>query len=189
MEICKELISKIFDQAVVNPRLRQYLDLRTSPDDGSQRMLNALMPGTVIPIHRHPQSNETVILLCGKLVEIIYDGCGNEIERHHLDPEVGSFGYVVPKCVWHSVEVLEPSVIFEAKDGKFGLDGSETLQEYNDKKSDTNMITEDLKKRVAEFIEMEQRSCSMDVMTPEYVARCMQISLEDAAEALKALKK
>ena len=95
IEINKQLISELLDKAEVNPRLRMNFDLRTSPDDGGQRMLNALMPGTVVPIHRHPMSNESVICLSGKLVE-----------------------------------VLEPSVIFEAKDGKYGEDGSVTLADY-----------------------------------------------------------
>ena len=85
------------------------------------------MSGTVVPIHRHPNSNESVIILCGKLIEIIYDDNGNETERVHLDPILGNFGCVIPAGVWHSVDVLEPSVIFEAKDGKYGEDGSETL--------------------------------------------------------------
>ena len=123
-------------------------DLRTSPDDGGQRMLNALMPGTVVPIHRHPMSNESVICLSGKLVEVIYeeeditkdfppmgmdaqdvpsDKRFKESVRYVLDPSVGNFGCVVPAGAWHTVEVLEPSVIFEAKDGKYGEDGSETI--------------------------------------------------------------
>ena len=78
IQIDHKLISELFDQAQVNPRLRQNYDLRTSSDDGSQRMLNVLMPGTVVPIHRHPNSNENVILLCGKLIEVLYDEHGNE---------------------------------------------------------------------------------------------------------------
>ena len=119
-------ISELFDKAVVNPRLRQNFDLRDTDDNG-QRILNALMPGTVVPIHRHPNSNESVIILCGKLIEITYDDNGNETERIHLDPSLGNFGCVVPAGAWHTVEVLEPSVIFEAKDGKYGEDGSETI--------------------------------------------------------------
>ena len=125
-EINKKLISELFDSAVVNPRLRQNFDLR-NPDDNGQRILNALMTGTVVPIHRHPNSNESVIILCGKLIEITYDDNGNETERIHLDPSLGNFGCVVPAGAWHTVEVLEPSVIFEAKDGRYGEDGSETL--------------------------------------------------------------
>ena len=124
MEINKDLIDKLFVEAKENPRLRQNLDLRTSAEDGSQRMLNALLPGTVVPIHRHPNSTENVFLLCGKLVEIIYDEDGNVKERILLDPAAGSYGCVVPQGAWHTVEVLEPSVIYEAKDGKYGEDGS-----------------------------------------------------------------
>ena len=129
MEINKGFLGKLFEQAVANPRLRQNYDLRTSSDDNSQRMLNALLPGTVVPIHRHPNSNENVLLLCGKLIEVIYDENGNEKERIHLDPTTGNYGCVVPPGAWHTVEVLEPSVIYEAKDGKYGEDGSETLEQ------------------------------------------------------------
>ena len=126
IEINRKLISELFDKTLLNPRFRQNYDLR-NPDDNGQRMLNALMPGTDVPIHRHTQSNETVILLCGKIIEILYDDTGNETERFHLDPTLGNFGCVIPAGVWHSVDVLEPSVIFEAKDGRYGEDGSETL--------------------------------------------------------------
>ena len=129
IEIDRKLLSDLFDKAVINLRLRQNFDLR-NPDDNGQRILNALMPGTIMPIHRHPNSNESVIILCGKVIEIIYDDNGNEIERVHLDPSLGNFGCVVPTGAWHSVEVLEPSVIFEAKDGAYGKDGSETLADY-----------------------------------------------------------
>lgn len=124
MEINKDLIDKLFVEAKENPRLRQNLDLRTSAEDGSQRMLNALLPGTVVSVHRHPNSTENVFLLCGKLVEVIYDEDGNVKERILLDPAAGSYGCVVPQGAWHTVEVLEPSVIYEAKDGKYGEDGS-----------------------------------------------------------------
>ena len=133
IKIDKELINDLFNKAVVSDRKRMNYDLRTSSNDGSQRMLNALLPGSIVPIHRHPKSNENVLLLCGKLVEVIYDAEGNETERIHLDPSVGNFGCVVPAGAWHTVEVLEPSVIYEAKDGKYGEDGSETLDEYKAK--------------------------------------------------------
>ena len=126
IEINKSLLNDLFAKAKDSARMRMNYDLRTSASDNSQRMLNALLPGTTVPIHRHPLSNENVILLCGKLVEVIYDADGNETERIHLDPSVGNFGCVVPVGSWHTVEVLEPSVIYEAKDGKYGEDGSET---------------------------------------------------------------
>ena len=130
MEINKELLNQLFEQAKVNPRLRQGFDLRTFPADSSQRMLNALLPGTVVPIHRHENTTETVICLCGKLDEVIYEEVDTqlpsltgsrfrEIERIHLCPAQSQYGCQVPKGAWHTVEVIEPSVIFEAKDGKY----------------------------------------------------------------------
>ena len=174
MEINKEFLGKLFEQAVVNPRLRQNLDLRTSTNDNSQRMLNAMLPGTVVPVHRHPQSTENVFLLCGKIVEVICDENGNEKERIHLDPTIGNYGCVVPQGAWHTVEVLEPSVIFEAKDGKYGEDGSETFDAC-------------LKKRIEDLIEMERRSGSMDVITPLYVSRMLNVPLEEVEKVMKEL--
>lgn len=83
MEIDKKFITKLLSEAAENPRLRQNYDLRTSYDDNSQRMLNALLPGTVVPIHRHPHSTENVLLLHGKLVEVLYEEArpGDGIEQ------------------------------------------------------------------------------------------------------------
>ncbi len=193
IEINKKLISELFDKALANPRLRQNYDLRTSPDDGGQRMLNALMPGTQVPIHRHPNSNENVLLICGKLIEIVYDNDSNEVERIHLDPSVGNFGCVVPAGAWHIVEVLEPSIIYEVKDGKYGEDGTETFDEYRAKRdsvsteeSFTNSLG-DLKKNIEYIIGMERQSGSMDVISPLYVSRMLNIPLEDVEKAMKEL--
>lgn len=120
-----KLFGELLAKAAESERLRMNFDLRTSPEDGGQRMLNALLPGTVVAVHRHPMSNESVVCLKGRLVEVLYDAEGRETERIVLDPEAGAHGCVVPAGVWHTVEVLEPSVIFEAKDGKYGEDGSE----------------------------------------------------------------
>ena len=136
IDIDKNLVAELLGKAAVNPRLRQNFDLRTSAEDGSQRMLNALLPGTVVPIHRHPQSTENVFLLCGKIVEVICDENGNEKERIHLDPTIGNYGCVVPQGAWHTVEVLKPSVIYEAKDGKYGEDGSETFDALKAKEAE-----------------------------------------------------
>ncbi len=127
MVIDNTLIRRLLDRASANPRLRVNFDLRDSAEDGSQRMLNALLPGTEVPIHRHPNSSETVVVLCGSVVEVFYDGSGKETERVMMCPARGSFGCQVPKGAWHSVEVLEPSVILEMKDGSYGADGSEQL--------------------------------------------------------------
>lgn len=127
--IDKEFLEDLLRKAAENPRKRMNYDMRTSPEDGSQRMLNALLPGTEVAIHRHPNSNENVILIIGRMDEVLYEvsesGCLKEVERFHLCPAEGRYGCQVPKGVWHTVEVLEPSVIYEAKDGKYGEDGSE----------------------------------------------------------------
>ena len=193
MEINKEFLDSLFEQAKENPRLRQNMDLRTSSADTSQRMLNALLPGTVVPIHRHPQSTESVFLLCGKIVEVICDENGNEIERIHLDPTVGNFGCVVPQGAWHTVEVLEPSVIYEAKDGKYGEDGSETFDAFKAKEAENKEQASttfsnslgDLKKNIEYLIGMERQSGSMDVITPLYVSRMLNVPLEEVEKVMK----
>ena len=195
MEINKDFLGKLFEQAVVNPRLRQNLDLRTSTNDNSQRMLNALLPGTVVPIHRHPQSTENVFLLCGKIVEVICDENGKEKERIHLDPTVGNYGCVVPQGAWHTVEVLEPSVIYEAKDRKYGEDGSETIdvfkaKEAENKKQALSTFSNnlgDLKKNIEYLIGMERQSGSMDVITPLYVSRMLNVPLEEVEKVMKEI--
>ena len=195
MEINKDLLDNLFEQAKENPRLRQNLDLRTSADDNSQRMLNALLPGTVVPIHRHPQSTENVFLLCGKIVEVICDENGDEIERIHLDPTVGNYGCVVPQGVWHTVEVLEPSVIYESKDGKYGEDGSETFDAFKAKEAENKEQASatfsnslgDLKKNIEYLIGMERQSGSMDVITPLYVSRMLNVPLEEVERVMKEM--
>ena len=127
----KEFIDKLFAEAAESPRLRQNHDLRNSADDTSQRMLNALMPDTIVPIHQHTETAETVICLCGKLEEILYereevanengttDVTFKETARYLLCPEQGVYGMQIPIGVWHTVNVIEPSLIFEAKDGAY----------------------------------------------------------------------
>lgn len=136
MTINQEMLERLFEGAKVSPRLRTNLDLRTSAEDGSQRMLNAMMSGTEVAIHRHPMSNENVILIKGRLDEVMYEEVPSadgkvtlkESECIHLCPENGVYGCQVSKGVWHTVEVLEPSIIYEGKDGKYGEDGSETFE-------------------------------------------------------------
>ena len=191
MEINKEFLGKLFEKAVENPRLRQNYDLRTSSADNSQRMLNALLPGTVVPIHRHPNSNENVLLLCGKLVEVVYDENGKEIERIHLDPTIGNYGCVIPPGAWHTVEVLEPSVIYEAKNGKYGEDGSETLDAFKAKEAEANTVPTfsnsfgDLRKNIEYLIGMERQSGRMDEITPLYVSHMLNVPIEEVEKVMR----
>lgn len=193
IQIDKTLLDDLFSRAKESDRLRMNYDLRTSSNDGSQRMLNALLPGSTVPIHRHPNSNENALLLCGKLVEVIYDVNGNETERIHLDPSVGNFGCVVPAGAWHTVEVLEPSVLYEAKDGKYGEDGSETLDEYKAKIAQDQSQTPfsnslgGLKKNIEYLIGMERQSGSMDVISPLYISRMLNVPLEDVEKCMTGM--
>lgn len=127
--IDKNLLSSLHEKACVNERLRTNFDMRTSSADQSQRMLNALEPGTPVAIHRHDISTETVICLEGCLDEIFYledtskDSSDTsrftEIARYTLCPRDGKFGIQIPMGMWHTIEVKEPSTIFEAKDGAY----------------------------------------------------------------------
>lgn len=144
IEFNNDFLAQLFQQAEGNERLRQNFDLRTSSADTSQRMLNALLPETVVPIHRHEDTTETVVCLCGKMDEVIYEEVVTygkaapdampmgmdaqdvtrkveyrEVQRIRLCPAEGKYGCQVPKGAWHTVEVIEPSVIFEAKDGAY----------------------------------------------------------------------
>ncbi len=115
-----KLLDELKQEAAASPRLRMNRDMRTSPQDRSQRMLNALEPGTVMPIHRHTATSEAQILLRGKIDVMFYDDEGEETARFHLDPTQGRYGVNVPAGMWHNLEVLEPgSCIFEAKDGAY----------------------------------------------------------------------
>jgi cupin fold WbuC family metalloprotein len=119
MLIDDRLLDELMKEAAESPRLRMNRDMRNSAEDKSQRMLNALEMGTVLPIHRHRTSSETQVLLRGRIDVIFYDDNGVEIERFHLDPRKGMYAVNVPIGQWHNLEVIEPAVIFEAKDGAY----------------------------------------------------------------------
>ena len=134
----QEFLDELLARASESPRLRQNYDLRTSAGDTSQRMLNALLPDTEVPIHRHEDTTETVVCLMGRLEEIIYEEVVEyvseqtsgiedvmqkrtfkEVARHLLCPAEGRYGIQIPQGAWHTIRVIEPSVIFEAKDGAY----------------------------------------------------------------------
>ena len=135
--INQELLSELHQKAKNNERKRMNYDLRTTPEDTSQRMLNALEVGTKVPIHRHSKTSETVICLEGCLDWIIYkenpsasprtegetvtdESQFTEIARYRVCPREKLYGIQVPQGTWHSIEVYAPSTIFEAKDGAYG---------------------------------------------------------------------
>lgn len=119
MIIDNELMDKLLEQATVNIRKRINMDLRNNAEDTSQRMLNAIQPGSFIDIHRHRTTSETVILLRGALTEIFYDDEGVECARHKLSVITGAIGLQIPIGQWHTLICHEPSIIIEIKDGKY----------------------------------------------------------------------
>ena len=116
MELNEPLYLQLLEQAKDNPPLRQALDLRTTSEDQSQRLLNALLPGTVVPIHRHTASAETAVILYGHIDEIYFAAEDNETSRHTL--HVGE-GLQIPVGQFHTVQVHEPSILLEVKDGAY----------------------------------------------------------------------
>ena len=121
MKITQALMGSLTKQAKASPRLRMNMDLRNSVDDKSQRMLNAIEPGSPLPIHRHRKTSETVVCLRGRLVWEFYD----ELERRctdyiELSPNGEVVALNVPAGQWHTVRALESgSVIMEVKDGAY----------------------------------------------------------------------
>lgn len=119
MFIDDDLLNRVRESACQSDRLRMHYDLRNTTTDQSQRMLNVLEVGTILPIHRHHTSSETVVLLRGHIIERFYNDEGAIIELYDLNPHEGRYGVQVPMHVWHNFEVLESSAIFEAKDGPY----------------------------------------------------------------------
>ena len=114
------LLDKLTAQAKESPRLRMNLDLRNSDADSSQRMLNALEPGTVLPIHRHCSTSETVAILRGRAVQWLYDAEGNVTEKVLLEVGGDIPAMSVEKGQWHRLECLvSGTVILEMKDGAY----------------------------------------------------------------------
>lgn len=129
MIINDELLDKVTAEAKESPRLRMNYNLHDSLDAKAQRLINVLLPGTVLPIHRHRHTAETYVLLRGKMFVVFYNDLGVQVERYLLDPAIGNYGLNIPAGQWHGIEVIEPSAIFEVKDGPYmPLEPEDTLE-------------------------------------------------------------
>lgn len=129
VKITQAILDGLTEQARVSPRLRMNMDLRNSPEDKSQRMLNAIEPGSVLPIHRHQKSSETIVCIKGKLVVELYD----ELERTCsdsivLEPQGQVIAVNLPIGQWHTVHALESGTcLLEVKDGPYEPVGLEDI--------------------------------------------------------------
>ena len=120
MKITQALLDDLTAQAKASPRLRMNYDLRNSASDGSQRMLNAIEPGSEVPVHRHRLSSETVVCLRGRLIEEYYDEAGSVVDTIELTPGGPVVALNIPAGQWHTVRSLESgTVILEVKDGPY----------------------------------------------------------------------
>lgn len=113
------LLDRVQAEAKASERLRMNFNLHDSLDAKAQRLLNALEPGTVLPIHRHPHTAETYVLVRGRIDVMFYDDSAMECERYELNPMEGNYGVQIPAGQWHTIKVHESSVIFEVKDGPY----------------------------------------------------------------------
>jgi cupin fold WbuC family metalloprotein len=121
MEIInQELLNQTTQGAKESPRLRMNHNFHKSLDSKAQRLLNALEPGTVLPIHRHQHTSETYILIRGSLKLLLYSENRELISVTEINPKNGVYGVDIPAGQWHTIEVLESgTVIFEVKEGPY----------------------------------------------------------------------
>lgn len=117
--IDEQLINHLAEEAKQTPRLRKNYNFHQSLEDKCHRFLNALEPGTQIPVHHHPTKDETFVVLRGKVKITTYNDAGEVLESYVVSPTDGIYGADIPKNVWHGVECLEPSILLECKEGPF----------------------------------------------------------------------
>lgn len=118
--IDNELLDKLTEQAATNERLRKNYNLHRSLNDNVQRLLNAMEPGTELPVHRHLHTDETYVVLKGSLNVLLYNEKKKLTQTILLDPKIGKYGVSIPAGQWHTVEILEKgTVIFEVKQGPY----------------------------------------------------------------------
>lgn len=127
--IDKLLLDEVTNQAKQSPRLRQNYNFHHSIDEKCHRFLNAVEPGTMVNIHRHPAKDETFVLLRGRVRVNTFNDNGDVVESLELSPDDGRYGINIPKGVWHNLEVFEEnSVFFECKEGPYSPEDQEVMK-------------------------------------------------------------
>lgn len=130
VKIDTALLDSLTELAKASPRLRMNYDLRTSSADTSQRMLNAIEPGSEVPIHRHRNTSETFVVLRGRVIEEFYDEAGVVVATYEVTSGGSVCALNIPACTWHTLRSLESgTVILEMKDGAYEPIGAENLWE------------------------------------------------------------
>ena len=128
MILNEDVLNDLSSRAKASERLRASMDLRTTPNDSSQRVLNALEPGTIVPIHRHRSTTEVVVMLRGRIKESLYDNDGHLIESFIVEAGGINSGFSLSIGQWHTTECLESGTVFlECKDGAYEPLGEEDI--------------------------------------------------------------
>ena len=194
IKIDTSLLDTLTAQAKESPRLRMNYDLRNSSADTSQRMLNAIEPGSAVPVHRHRTTSETVVVLRGRVVEEFYDDLECTCTAaYEISPSGPVCALNIPAGTWHTLRSLESgTVILEVKDGAYVPIGPEDVLEIGQASAPAaSGASTGLAGRIRELIEMEARAGSLDpaLITQEYISRMLggKFSLEDIEKALKEL--
>lgn len=146
-------MQELLAEAEQTERKRAYYDLRNSEDEDSQRVLIAMLPGSASPIHRHPETNETVVVLLGEATELLYDADGNECARNILNPELGNYLTHIPAGQWHTLIADKPCVILEAKAGCYKPVNPENVLSYRNRKYDAGLSVEEQKSELQFAVE------------------------------------
>ena len=190
MRIDSTLLDSLTAQAKASPRLRMNYDLRTSQADSSQRMLNAMEPGTVLPIHRHQNTTEVVAILRGSACQYFYDDQGNVTATITIAAGSDCVAMSVEKGRWHKLESLSSgTIILECKDGPY-----EPIQQCDILTLDNNLkinqkeidkMNTDLLSRIKEWIEFQQRSCIDGKYPISLIAYELHVPVEDVKNAIK----
>ena len=157
MIIDDNFLNQLSAQAKASQRLRMNYDLRNNENDNSQRLINALEPGTMLPIHRHPETTETMLVLRGALKVKYHDNKGKVTQTITLQAEGPNRGICVPQGMWHSSECLSTgTILFITKDGKYDPQKSEELMQTTE---------QPLKQDILNYLDAEMRSMESEMVS------------------------
>lgn len=148
MIVDKLFIHELLAKAGESDRKRAYFDLRNREDEDSQRVLIAMLPGSASPIHRHPETSETIVVLKGQATELLYDENGNECGRNILCPKMGNYATLIPAGQWHTIIADKPCVMLETKAGCYKPVNPENVLSYNNRRFDALLTAEALQKEL-----------------------------------------
>lgn len=145
MTVNNDFLQELLEKAEQTERKRAYYDMRNTEEELSQRVLIAMLPGSASPIHRHPETSETIVVLTGEATELLYDAEGHECGRNVLNPALGNYATLIPAGQWHTIIADKPCVILEAKAGQYKPVNPENVLSYRNRRYDAGLSVEEQK--------------------------------------------